>query len=249
MKKFKKLIPAFCMLLISAVLMGTSTYAWFSMNKTVHATGMQVTAKSNSEYLLIGAGTSASASDIQTGKLTTVDATYATTGNIDKKVYPVAYYAEAGTLGGTTTQPKSWYTANSDKVDETQAGADAKNVSNVTEGDKDHMLTYTVRLTLSKDSVNVSKKIKVTATFNSADASVHALVIFGDTAATSDERLLLNSAATEATTANVVALAGDATVLVTVYVYIDGNSTNVNSEHVGTHTITGNLALQFDLVD
>ncbi len=45
MKKFKKLIPALCMLLISAVLMGTSTYAWFSMNKTVTATGMQVKAR------------------------------------------------------------------------------------------------------------------------------------------------------------------------------------------------------------
>ena len=40
----KKLIPALAMLLIAAVLMGTSTYAWFSMNRTVSATGMQVKA-------------------------------------------------------------------------------------------------------------------------------------------------------------------------------------------------------------
>lgn len=45
MKKFSKLIPAFCMLLISAMLMGTSTFAWFSMNKTVTATGMQIQAR------------------------------------------------------------------------------------------------------------------------------------------------------------------------------------------------------------
>ena len=57
MKKFKKLIPAFCMLLISAVLMGTSTYAWFSMNTRVTANGMQVTAKSDSKFLQIVAGT------------------------------------------------------------------------------------------------------------------------------------------------------------------------------------------------
>ncbi len=44
MKAMKKLIPAICLLLISAVLLGTSTYAWFSMNKTVTATGMQVKA-------------------------------------------------------------------------------------------------------------------------------------------------------------------------------------------------------------
>lgn len=40
----KKLIPALCLLLVSAVLMGTSTYAWFSMNTQVTATGMQVQA-------------------------------------------------------------------------------------------------------------------------------------------------------------------------------------------------------------
>ena len=40
----KKLIPALCLLLISAILMGTSTYAWFSMNTQVTATGMQVKA-------------------------------------------------------------------------------------------------------------------------------------------------------------------------------------------------------------
>ena len=44
MKKFRKLVPALCMLLVSAVLMGTSTYAWFSMNRTVDASGMQISA-------------------------------------------------------------------------------------------------------------------------------------------------------------------------------------------------------------
>ena len=53
MTKFKKIIPALCMLLISAVLMGTSTYAWFSMNTQVSATGMKVTANSDATYLVI----------------------------------------------------------------------------------------------------------------------------------------------------------------------------------------------------
>ena len=53
MKKLKKLIPAFCMLLVSVAMLGTSTFAWFSMNKEVKATGMQITAKSDSLYLLI----------------------------------------------------------------------------------------------------------------------------------------------------------------------------------------------------
>ena len=48
----KKIIPSICMLLVTAVLMGTSTYAWFSMNKTVRATGMKVTASTSSNMII-----------------------------------------------------------------------------------------------------------------------------------------------------------------------------------------------------
>ena len=50
---FKKLVPALIMLLISAILMATSTYAWFSMNTTVTAENMEITATSNNPYLVI----------------------------------------------------------------------------------------------------------------------------------------------------------------------------------------------------
>lgn len=42
----KKLIPIICMLLVAVSLLGTATYAWFSMNLTVEATGMKVKAVS-----------------------------------------------------------------------------------------------------------------------------------------------------------------------------------------------------------
>ena len=44
MKMTRKLIPAIAMLLVSAVMMSTASFAWFTMNSTVDATGMQVTA-------------------------------------------------------------------------------------------------------------------------------------------------------------------------------------------------------------
>lgn len=48
----KKLIPAICMLLVTAVMLGSSTFAWFSMNNTVKVTGMEVTTKvSNNLYI------------------------------------------------------------------------------------------------------------------------------------------------------------------------------------------------------
>ena len=44
MKKMRKLIPAFAMLMIAAVMMSTASFAWFTMNDTVTATGMEVKA-------------------------------------------------------------------------------------------------------------------------------------------------------------------------------------------------------------
>lgn len=80
MKKFRKLIPALCMLLVSALFVGTSTYAWFSMNTSVSATNMQVTAKSDNIYLQIS----------QNGK-NTYDKTAASTVDASTVIYPVDY--------------------------------------------------------------------------------------------------------------------------------------------------------------
>ncbi len=52
MKNTKKLIPALAMLLVSAVLMSTASYAWFSMNSTVTATGMEVKAATSKNLLI-----------------------------------------------------------------------------------------------------------------------------------------------------------------------------------------------------
>lgn len=48
----KKIIPSICMLLVTAVLMGTSTYAWFSMNRKVEVKGMQVSAVTSSNLVI-----------------------------------------------------------------------------------------------------------------------------------------------------------------------------------------------------
>lgn len=49
----KKLIPAAGMLALSASMLATSTYAWFSMNKDVTVSGMSVTAKSDTAFLVV----------------------------------------------------------------------------------------------------------------------------------------------------------------------------------------------------
>lgn len=48
----KKLIPALVLLLVSAMVLSTSSYAWFSMNKTVSATGMSLTSTAPANLLI-----------------------------------------------------------------------------------------------------------------------------------------------------------------------------------------------------
>jgi hypothetical protein len=51
----KKLLPAFGMLMVSASMLATSTYAWFSMNKEVSVTSMSIAAKSADPIIEISA--------------------------------------------------------------------------------------------------------------------------------------------------------------------------------------------------
>ena len=56
MKKTKILVPAAGLLLLSTAASVTGTVAWFASQSMVTATGMSVTAKSDSAFLLIQAG-------------------------------------------------------------------------------------------------------------------------------------------------------------------------------------------------
>ena len=53
MKTTRKILPALVMLLVSAIMLSTASYAWFASNSTVAATGMQVKVKANNYYLEI----------------------------------------------------------------------------------------------------------------------------------------------------------------------------------------------------
>ena len=54
----KKLIPSIILLLISAILLSTASFAWFSMNTTVTVTGMEVQATTPKNLLIKGASDS-----------------------------------------------------------------------------------------------------------------------------------------------------------------------------------------------
>ena len=64
MKKFRKLLPALSMLLISALLMGSSTFAWFSMNTNVTVSGMQMSAAASPSLVISTTRTTAETNSI-----------------------------------------------------------------------------------------------------------------------------------------------------------------------------------------
>lgn len=47
-KKRRKLLPAIAMLTVSAIMLSTATYAWFTMNKDAHVTNIELTASTPS---------------------------------------------------------------------------------------------------------------------------------------------------------------------------------------------------------
>ena len=48
----RKLIPAIGMLTVSAMMLSSSTYAWFTMNKEVEVTGMELKTKVGANLLI-----------------------------------------------------------------------------------------------------------------------------------------------------------------------------------------------------
>lgn len=249
MKKFKKLIPALCMLLISAVLMGTSTYAWFSMNKTVSATGMEVTAKSNSTYLLIGTKNETYA-DIQakTAPANTSVEALKTAGNAGG-IYPCAYADTAiakTDAEGNWVEAGSWYTANSSSS--SNATANVTNYNTINLGQENYMYTYEMNLTLSADSMAYNGKVtvalKMTAAGNKQDNSaVRAYVVIGNKDGQFVDQTTTSVDFTE------VALTNDTVVAVKVYVFIDGTKEAVFSDNVTKNGIalTGKLDISFTI--
>ena len=180
MKKFKKLIPALCMLLVSAVMLGTTTFAWFSMNDKANVTGMQITAKTNDTYLLISDTNESTSTSIQEEKKREIDfgMTEAT------KLYPSApvmseteinYFTGVAkpvkiTDKTTAETATNWYTAQAAAADSSTIDtATAKQLT--TSNFSEYVLAKTVYLTVAKD-VNAANKLTVTPTFTALDGKI-----------------------------------------------------------------------------
>ena len=255
MNKFKKLVPAICMLLVSAVLMGTSTYAWFSMNTSVTATGMQIQAKSDTTYLMIGSGETDTAAEIQAA--TTNTTTALTVAEDDSKVFAsapvmdttgVGYTAvgkqnvDGENIDGTTIKAgaaittkaaaalaTNWYTASATAPDASTIDATfARQLSSLT----GYVIKKTVYLTVAvgaNPANNLSVTAQITAKTGAATiiTPVKILVVSDNNVVTtlSSTSLTGNLYATDKNT-NITSTAVHT---VDIYIYYDGNDANVKT--------------------
>ena len=107
----KKLIPALCMLLVAAALLGTSTFAWFSMNTKVDATGMQVKATAASSLVITD-----TAGNINTTATNTIGMTAVTTA-ISPATHLNGQSDGSNTLSYSSGDTNLVYVTNADEVD------------------------------------------------------------------------------------------------------------------------------------
>lgn len=111
MKMTRKLIPALVMLLVSAIMLSTASFAWFASNGEVFANGMSVKVNSNAQFLEISNEDKADWSNSASAKVTTsttLDLVHATIES-DNKTF--SWYKAAGATPGSseakegTTEP------------------------------------------------------------------------------------------------------------------------------------------------
>lgn len=233
MKKFKKLIPALCMLLVSAVMLGSTTFAWFSMNNTVTATGMEVAAKSDELFLAIKYGSTYDKTHSETT---------ATSGTTTKKeLLPVDHGTVVGGTGTHTditsaadmTDNTKWYYAYSEKNTVSSAKANtAKQVSTGNLGNYIASETFTVGV-YQNSGASKFANLNVTSVVIPENKGLVLVLVCGDNVITFTEsgNTLTGKILTGAT--------GTESAIVTAYYYIDGTNENVYSDNAVN--ITGKI--------
>lgn len=250
MKKFKAIVPALAMLLVSAVLLGTSTFAWFSMNDEVSVSGMQITAKSDQHYLIIGSENDlAKLQNKDTGNQTTIE--LKNTGSADPlsaTVKPVQPKAGAITNATTAATPGSWeWYEGTSKTDGT-----AKPTANAVTNLNEYTLHTTVYITVAKDTPEAKNLILEEATFAKAGAGKTLDGFGGVVVATADaaDRVDSDNALKGRTDTGKPILAAtvkDQTVIaVDIYVYVYGANANITTENA-FDLATLSLTLRFSV--
>lgn len=173
MKKMRRLIPAIAMLLVSAVMLSTASFAWFTMNSEVEATGMTVQAKSDGSMV------------IDTKPLTAAstgwEAQFAAQGN--KKLVPVSYgtYKVATRQGDSIqvdeTPSTGWYDAFDNKLVDSMTGASPYYKA---AADNNNYIDYVVYIGMASESEVKNVQVTLTEDLGMYIAGAYAVAFYVD---------------------------------------------------------------------
>ena len=251
----KTILPALAMLIISAVMLSTASYAWFAMNPTVEAKGMQVNVKSESEFLLIKdigsaegvieASAFASSDTFATGSpFVPVDA-----------LYPAAHKDIASAQDFKNAA--KWYTGKgTTATDGTLLAEELLNTKD--DGLNDYVMRYKYGVILSPGSAPADglwvTDLAITDTNNGDSAtnlSPVKVVVTSDSDATAFEEFEYSATTQNGTVdltgageTNANKVTDGAVVYIYVYIYYDGNNeavTSANLANLAGATVTFKL--------
>lgn len=224
----KKLFSAICMTLVAASMFASSTFAWFSLNTQVQATGMQITAKSDSIFLVINTG----ASFDSTGTATSV-----TTASSATQLRPVSHADTALTSSNVTTPGTWWYGYSNANGSSTLVPETKKSLTTTIEG---YVASETFSVGLNNGSgVETASNLTITSVTLPANTGISVIFVCGN-----NVHEYKNSVASGGTDvlADTVSKSGTT---VTVYYYIDGENTNVYTDNVAQ--LTGTVSFTLDV--
>lgn len=220
MKKTKIIIPALGVLLLSTAASVTGTVAWFSMNKTVTATGMSVTAKSDSSFLLIGN------EDDTLATIQEANSISATAVNDKAELYPVAHKAIANT--GDALTLNKWYYMYSDDPDDALSGADEE-LAIASGHFGDYVLDNIFNITVAAGGRAVTNlKVDTITISTSGNEAVKVLV----TSASAAQEFAATDTNNADNTILSATVTSSAVVPIHVFIYWDGNEETVFTNNV-----------------
>lgn len=237
----RKLLPAFAMLTVSAISLTSATYAWFSMNKDVTVNGMAVTAKSDTAFLVVKKVTNLSTDSNTVAGLQSEALVTDTANTSSAQLYPTAHTEIAPTAGitaieatneTTATNKDIWYYKYSTDPESSNTHVTAATPVLDAEFDK-YVLVNAFDLTVKNNGGGASiSDLKVSSCTitpsDSGDAAVKVLVAGPNGNAEFDG----TGNASGSDTVICSSITNSALSQVRVYVYWDGNDTDVYTNGV-----------------
>ena len=234
----------------------TSGFAWFAVNNSVSATSLNVSAKSNAAYLLIGTSDNSST---KTGSADTIP-------GIDPgstTVYPAAFNDTGAKIEWKTASvaANKFYTAtvnNRNEANPNDDGVEYTSLSEVFLSNADYFVHYTFWLTLGEGSKNYSGTLDITmakdnnggapkkADHDAVSAAVYfdsaAITNFNTTPDTPLPVILEDGSLTHQYSG--VALTAATAKKVDIFMFIDGTNTDVKSA-TDLSTLIGDVDFTF----